>query len=72
MSTTRRIRFPPRLLTPLFLLIALTTGCQTTVGNYFGNRGRDFGVYIPAQVWLDVALSVFVKPAGPVHMTSLR
>jgi hypothetical protein len=27
----------------LLLLPLLATGCQTTVGNYFANRGRDLG-----------------------------
>ena len=62
----------PRLLLPLLFAAALTTGGQTAAGNYFASLTRDFGVYIPAPVWLDVAFSVFVKPAGPVDMTSLR
>ena len=33
MSTSRRNSFPSRLLIPLFLIVAFTIGCQTTVGN---------------------------------------
>ena len=27
----------------LLALLMMSAGCQTTIGNYFGNRGRDFG-----------------------------
>jgi len=37
-------------LIPFVLLLTLATGCQTTVGNYLGNRGREMR---PAQIVVD-------------------
>ncbi len=62
----------PGLLLAILLVAFASTGCRTTVGNYLGNRGGDFGDYVPVQASLDVELGAFVKPAGPVHMASLR
>ena len=67
MTTTRRIRFPSRLLIPLFLIVALTTGCQTTVGNYFGNRGRDLGECFRVQTGLGLGLGAGVLAGGLVN-----
>ena len=54
---------------PLLLLIALTTGCQATVGNYFAERGRDFGECFLVQVGAGLGLGADVKTAGVVHAT---
>ena len=63
MSTTRCYSCQSRLLIPLFLA-ALTTGCQTTVGNYFANRGNDLrdiaGVAISLGPGIDVSLRATV------------
>ena len=40
---------PLQLLT-LIAIITVATGCQTTVGNYLGIRGRDLGECILVQV----------------------
>ena len=64
MSTTRRIRIPSRLLIPLFLVVIVTTGCQTTVGNYFTNRGRDLGECFRLQVGGGPGLGVGARVGG--------
>ena len=64
MSTTRRYSCPSRLLIPLFLIVALTTGCQTTVGNYFAERGRDFGECFRLQVGGGPGLGVCARVGG--------
>ena len=40
--------------TSVLLLLSglLATGCQTTVGNYFANQGRDFGESFTVQAGL--------------------
>ena len=58
----------PRLLLPLLLAAALTTGCQTTVGNYFGNRARDFGECFMVHAGLGLGLGVEAKVGGLMHL----
>ena len=71
MSTTRRVRCPSRLLIPVFLIVALTTGCQTTVGNYLVNRARDLGECFLLQTGLGVGLGADVKAAGLLHVAGI-
>jgi hypothetical protein len=52
----------------LLLLPLLATGCQTTVGNYFANRGRDLGDCFLMQAGFGVGLGVDVKAAGVAHV----
>ncbi len=51
----------------LVAVLALSAGCQTTVGNYFGNRARDFGECFAAQVGLGVGLGVDIRAVGILH-----
>ena len=56
----------------LLLLILLTSaGCQTTVGNYFANRGRDLGDCFPIQAGLGLGLGVDAKVAGLLHADAM-
>ena len=71
MTTTPPSRCPSRLLLPLLLAGFVTTGCQTTVGNYFANRGRDFGECFLVQAGFGFGLGVDVKAAGLVHADAL-
>ncbi len=59
-----------RLILPCILvsLISLSTGCQTTVGNYFANRGRDFGDCFHLQVGFSPGLGVVAKAGGLAHV----
>ncbi len=52
----------------LLALLTLTAGCQTTIGNYFGNRARDFGESFLVQAGLGLGLGVDVKAAGLLHL----
>ena len=67
MTTTRHFRCPSRLLIPLFLAAFVTTGCQTTVGNYFANRGRDLGECFLLQTGIGLGLGAHVNAAGLLH-----
>ncbi|MCZ6691122.1 MAG: hypothetical protein O7H41_16160 [Planctomycetota bacterium] len=62
--------FWTRPLQPLILIAIITvaTGCQTTVGNYLGNRGRDLGECFTIQAALGVGLAVEAKLAGVAHV----
>ena len=68
MSTTRCERRPSRLLVPVFLAIFVTTGCQTTVGNYFANRGRDLGECLRLQVGGCLGIGASANAAGVLHL----
>ena len=48
----------------LLLAAVLLTGCQTTVGNYFGNRARDFGEMFRLQVGGGFGVGASVSAAG--------
>ncbi|MCZ6687975.1 MAG: hypothetical protein O7H41_00020 [Planctomycetota bacterium] len=61
---------PGLVLAILFAALA-TTGCQTTVGNYFANRGRDLSECFMVQAGLGFGLGVDVKAAGLVHADAL-
>ena len=61
-------RYPSILLIPLFLAGFVTTGCQTTVGNYFANRGRDFGECFRAQAGLTAGLGISASAGGLVDL----
>jgi hypothetical protein len=52
----------------LLLLPLLATGCQTTVGNYLANRGRDLGECFRAQVGLGYGLGVCARAGGVVDL----
>ncbi|MCZ6689908.1 MAG: hypothetical protein O7H41_09920 [Planctomycetota bacterium] len=55
----------------LTILVALAlcgAGCQTTVGNYLANRGRDLGECFRLEVGGGFGLGVSVKAAGIVHL----
>ena len=65
---TNVTRYPSRLLIPLLLAAGLCTGCQTAVGNYFANRGRDFTESFAFQAGLGVGLDVHVKATGLAHL----
>ncbi len=49
-------------------LLALSAGCQTTIGNYFGNRARDFGECFRLQTGFGPGVGVSVSAAGLVHV----
>ncbi|MCZ6688628.1 MAG: hypothetical protein O7H41_03395 [Planctomycetota bacterium] len=55
-----------RPLQPLILIAIITvaTGCQTTVGNYLGNRGRDFADCFLLQAGVGLGIGVDVKAAS--------
>ena len=56
----------------LLALLTLTAGCQTTIGNYFGNRARDFGECFHLTVgFTPLALGATVKVAGIAHVSVL-
>ena len=55
----------------LIAIITMTTGCQTTVGNYFANRGRDFGDCFLLQAGIGLGIGVDVKAAGLLHAGAL-
>ncbi|MCZ6688503.1 MAG: hypothetical protein O7H41_02750, partial [Planctomycetota bacterium] len=59
-----------RLLLYISLLASplIATGCQTTVGNYFANRARDFGDCFRLQVGAGKGFGVSVKAAGILHL----
>ncbi|MCZ6689659.1 MAG: hypothetical protein O7H41_08660 [Planctomycetota bacterium] len=62
--------FWTRPLQPLTLIAILmvATGCQTTVGNYLANRGRDFGESFRVQVGAGPGIGVSVAGAGLAHV----
>ena len=64
MTTTRRYPSPSTLLIPLVLAAFVTAGCQTTVGNYFANRGRDLGECFRVQVGGGLGIGASVRAAG--------
>ena len=53
----------------LSALLTLSAGCQTTVGNYFGNRARDLGECFRLQGGVAVGLGVDIKVAGLAHLS---
>ena len=55
---------PPLLLTALVFFAA---GCQTSVGNYFANRTRDFGECFRLQVGFGPGIGAHVQAAGVAH-----
>lgn len=67
MSTHPRAGYPFWLLLTLFSLPPLATGCQTTAGNYFANRARDFGECFMIRGGVSAGLGADVKVAGLVH-----
>ena len=52
------------MLLPLLLLAALGAGCQTAVGNYFANRGRDLGECVRLEASAALGLGVSARAAG--------
>ena len=49
------------------LFAGLATGCQTTVGNYLANRGRDLGECFLLQTGLGFGIGADLKVGGLVH-----
>lgn len=70
MRASTRLHHPSRLLVPLLLAGCLATGCQTTVGNYLANRGRDLGECFLLQYGAGIGLGVDVKLAGALHASA--
>ncbi len=62
----RRI-VPSWSLASLLLAAVLGTGCQTTIGNYFANRARDFGECFRLQVGAGKGVGGAVRAGGLVH-----
>lgn len=56
------------LLAGILLIAFLSTGCQTTVGNYFANRARDLGDCLALQAGIGFGLGVEAKAAGVAHL----
>ncbi len=52
----------------LSLLLLASTGCQTSIGNYFANRARDFGDMFLVQGGIGYGLGAQVKAAGVAHV----
>ena len=63
MTWTRPLQF-----LTLIAIITMTAGCQTTVGNYLANRGRDFGESFRVQVGAGPGIGVSVAGAGLAHV----
>ncbi|MCZ6691917.1 MAG: hypothetical protein O7H41_20205 [Planctomycetota bacterium] len=61
-----------RLLQPMTLIaiITMTTGCQTTVGNYLGNRRLDLADCITLEAGVGLGLGPELKLAGLVHVAA--
>ena len=57
-----------RLVAALGLAIGLGAGCNTAVGNYFGNRVRDLGEIVRVEVGGAIGLGAVVEAAGVVHV----
>jgi hypothetical protein len=55
-------------LATLGLATALTAGCNTAVGNYFANRGRDFGECFRFQSGVGFGVGVSADAAGALHV----
>ncbi len=49
------------------VLLGSAAGCRTTVGNYFANRGRDFGDVFALQVTGAVGVGVMARGGGLVE-----
>ena len=58
----------PLLAAALAVLLLGAGGCQTSIGNYFANRGRDFGDMFLIQGGIGYGLGVQVKAAGVAHV----
>ena len=48
----------------LILIACAATGCRTAAGNYFSNRGRDFGECFRAQAGLGPGIGATIQAAG--------
>ena len=66
----RRLRFLQAAV--LLALLTLSAGCQTTIGNYFGNRARDFVEWLLLQIGIGVELGADEMSAALAHMGRLR
>ena len=58
-ATALRLHLTRILIMSLGLIAA--TGCQTTVGNYLGNRARDFGECLFVQAGMALGLGEDLK-----------
>lgn len=54
-------------LLPFLIAAGLSAGCQTTVGNYLANRGRDLGECFRLQAGLGPGLGASVSAGGLAH-----
>ncbi|MCZ6691323.1 MAG: hypothetical protein O7H41_17180 [Planctomycetota bacterium] len=52
----------------LLALLSLGTSCQTTVGNYLGNRGRDLGDCFRLQVGFGPGVGASASAGGNLHL----
>ena len=52
--------------------LTLSAGCQTTLGNYFGNRAGDVGECLLLQIESGVELGADEMSATLPHMGRLR
>ncbi len=51
----------------LLALLTLSAGCQTTIGNYLGNRAQDLSDCFLIETGVGIGLGVDVKAGGLVH-----
>ncbi|MCZ6692164.1 MAG: hypothetical protein O7H41_21480 [Planctomycetota bacterium] len=50
------------------MILPIATGCQTTVGSYLGNRGRDLADCFTIEAGVGYGLGAELKLAGLVHI----
>ena len=52
----------------LVLIAVLGSGCQTSIGNYFSNRARDFGECFRLQAGAGLGIGATANAAGVAHL----